>query len=214
MPSLDGPFRTPLAGGAPNALVVLLHGIGANGDDLIGVADALAPRFPQAAFHAPNAPQPYAEAGFGYQWFPREPEAARREGVREAGRAADAYVGELLDAYGLDARRCVLIGFSQGCMTELYAAPRMEREVAGVVGFSGALLYPETLESETRGKPPFLLAHGDADPVVPPDATAEAAQTLASLGFEVEAHIFPGLAHGIDHRGLEAAARFMERVLG
>ena len=99
-------------------------------------------------------------------------------------------------------------------MAALHAAPRMEREVAGVVGFSGALLYPETLESETRGKPPFLLAHGDADPVVPPSATAEAAQTLPNLGFEVEAHIFPGLAHGIDHRGLEAAARFMERVLG
>ncbi len=214
MPSLEGPFRTPLAGGTPNALVVLLHGIGANGDDLIGVADALAPRLPQAAFHAPNAPQPYAEAGFGYQWFPREPEAARREGVREAGLAAGAYVGELLDAYGMEARRCVLIGFSQGCMTALYAAPRMEREIAGVVGFSGALLYPETLESEARGKPPFLLAHGDADPVVPPDATAEAAQTLASLGFAVEAHIFPGLAHSIDQRGLEAAAQFMERVLG
>ena len=214
MPSLAGPSRTPLAGGAPNALVLLLHGIGANGDDLIGVADALAPRFPQVAFHAPNAPQPYAEAGFGYQWFPREPDEARREGVREAERVVEAYAAELLDAYELEARRCVLIGFSQGCMTALHAAPRMERPLAGVVGFSGALLYPETLASETRSRPPFLLAHGDADPVVPPSATAEAAQTLADLGFEVEAHIFPGLAHGVDQRGLEAAARFMERVLG
>ena len=214
MPTLAGPFREPLAGGAPNALVTLLHGIGANGEDLIGLADALAPRFPHAAFHAPDAPHPYAEAGFGYQWFPREPDAARLEGVRAASAAVNAHLADLLAEYALDSRRCVLIGFSQGCMTALHAAPRMEPQLAGVVGFSGALLDAETLPDEARGKPPFLLAHGGADTVVPPTATAEAAQTLAGLGFEVEAHIIPGLGHGIDQRGLELAAQFMERVLG
>lgn len=214
MQSLAGPFRDPLAGGAPDALVVLLHGIGANGEDIIGLADALAPRFPHAAFHAPDAPQPYAEAGFGYQWFPREPESARRDGVREASAVVNAHVAGLLDAQGLDSRRCVLSGFSQGCMAALHAAPRMERPLAGVVGFSGALLDAETLPDEARSKPPFLLAHGDADIVVPPAATADASQTLASLGFKVEAHILPGLGHGIDERGSGLAAQFMERVLG
>lgn len=214
MPSLAGPCREPLAGGAPDALVVLLHGIGANGEDLIGLADALAPRFPRAAFHAPDAPHPYAEAGFGYQWFPREPEPARLDGVRAASEVVNAHLDGLLDALGLDSRRCVLIGFSQGCMAALHAAPRMERRLAGVVGFSGALLDAETLPDKTRSKPPFLLAHGSADIVVPPTATAEASQTLDGLGFEVEAHILPGLGHGIDERGLELAAQFMERVLG
>lgn len=213
MPSLAGPFREPLAGGAPDALVVLLHGIGANGEDLISLADALAPQFPHAAFHAPDAPHPYAEAGFGYQWFPREPESARRDGVRAAAAVVNAHVAGLLDARGLDSRRCVLIGFSQGCMTALHAAPRMERLLAGVVGFSGALLDAETLRDEARSKPPFLLAHGGADVVVPPTATAEASQTLDGLGFKVEAHILPGLGHGVDARGLELAAQLMERVL-
>lgn len=213
MPSLAGPFREALAGGAPDALVVLLHGIGANGEDLIGLADALAPQFPHAAFHAPDAPHPYADAGFGYQWFPREPESARLAGVREASAVVNAHVDDLLDAQGLDSRRCVLIGFSQGCMAALHAAPRMERPIGGVVGFSGALLDAETLRDEARSKPPFLLAHGGADVVVPPTATAEASQTLDGLGFEVEAHILPGLGHGIDARGLELAAQFMERVL-
>lgn len=214
MPSLAGPFREPLAGGAPDALVVLLHGIGANGDDLIGLADALAPQFPHAAFHAPDAPQPYAEAGFGYQWFPREPESARLDGVREASAVVNAHVAGLIDSLTLDSRRCVLIGFSQGCMAALHVAPRMERPIGGVVGFSGALLDAETLPDEARSKPPFLLAHGGADIVVPPTATADASQTLAGLGFEVEAHILPGLGHGIDARGLELAAQFMERALG
>lgn len=213
MTPLAGPFREPLAGGAPNALVVLLHGIGANGEDLIGLADALAPRFPHAAFHAPDAPHPYADAGFGYQWFPREPESARLDGVRAASAVVNAHVADLLDARGLDSRRCVLIGFSQGCMAAQHAAPRMERPIGGVVGFSGALLDAETLLDEARSNPPFLLAHGGADVVVPPTATAEASQTLAGLGFEVEAHVLPGLGHGIDARGLKLAAQFMERAL-
>ena len=214
MTVLNGPFREPHAGGAADSLVVLLHGIGANGEDLIGLADALAPHFPHAAFHAPDAPQPYALAGFGFQWFPREPESARAEGVRDAGRVVDAYLGELLDAYGLDSGRCVLIGFSQGCMTALYTAPRMERQLAGVVGMSGALLHGGTLTNEARSKPPFVLVHGDQDPVVPPQATEDARQTLATLGFPVEAYLLKGLGHGIDSRGLEIAAGFMERVLG
>ena len=214
MPILDGPYRGPHAGGAPDSLVVLLHGIGANGEDLIGLADVLAPHFPHAAFHAPDAPQPYAQAGFGFQWFPREPESARAEGVREAGSVVNTYLGELLDAYGLDSGRCVLIGFSQGCMTALYAAPRMERQLAGVAGFSGALLHGDALTDEARTKPPFVLVHGEQDPVVPPQATANAGQTLAELGFPVEAHLLPGLGHGIDSRGLGIAAGFMERVLG
>ena len=213
MPILNGPFRQPHAGGAPDSLTVLLHGIGANGEDLIGLADVLAPHFPHMAFHSPDAPHPYAEAGFGFQWFPREPPDARAEGLREAGGIVGTYVGELLDEYGLDAGRCVLIGFSQGCMTALYTAPRMERQLAGVAGFSGVLLFPERLEDETRNKPPFVLVHGEQDMVVPPQSTADAGQTLAESGFPVEAYLLPGLGHGIDPRGLEIATHFMERVL-
>ena len=214
MAILNGPSREPRAGGRADSLVVLLHGIGANGEDLIGLADALGPDFPHTAFHSPDAPHPYAEAGFGFQWFPREPPDARSEGLREAGSITGAYVDELLDTYGLDSSRCVLIGFSQGCMAALYAAPRMERQLAGVAGFSGALLSPERLAEEMRSKPPFVLLHGEQDPVVPPQATADAGQKLAELGFPVEAYLLPQLGHSIDQRGLGIAARFMERVLG
>ena len=214
MAILNGPSRKPIEGETADSLVVLLHGIGANGEDLIGLADALGSHFPRTAFHSPDAPNPYAEGGFGFQWFPREPPDAREEGVAETGRVVRAYVEELLDGYGLDVGRCVLIGFSQGCMTALYAAPRMERQLAGVVGFSGALLLPDRLADEARSKPPFVLVHGEQDPIVPPQATADAGQRLAEAGFAVEAHLLPGLGHSIDQRGLQVAAGFMERVLG
>ena len=214
MPILNGPSRGPHAGGAPDSLGILLHGLGADGNDLIGLTMALGPRFPHMAFHAPDAPHPYVEAGFGLRWFPLEPLDARQEGLREAGRIVETYVGELLDEYGLTPDRCVLIGFSQGCMTSLYVVPRMERQIAGVVGLSGALLFPEWLADEVRQKPPILLVHGDQDTVLPPETMASAGQTLAGLGFPVEAYLLPGLGHSIDMRGLEIAERFIERVLG
>lgn len=213
MPILNGPSRGPHAGGAPDSLGILLHGLGADGNDLIGLTMALGPRFPHMAFHSPDAPNPYVEAGFGLRWFPLEPPDERMAGLREAGRIVETYVGELLDEYGLTPDRCVLIGFSQGCMTSLYAAPRMERPVAGVVGLSGALLFPEWLADEVRQKPPIVLVHGDQDPVLPPESTAKAGQTLADLGFPVEAYLLPGLGHSIDPRGLEIASQFIERVL-
>ena len=174
----------------------------------------LAPRFPNAAFHSPNAPEPFADAPFGYQWFAREPRSSRGERVRTAEQAVNAYIDGLLDGYGLAPERCALLGFSQGCMTALHTAPRRAAQLAGVVGMSGALITAATLETEARSRPPVLLIHGGADMVVDPVETAEAGRALAALGFEVEAHILPGLGHGIDHRALELAAGFVERVLG
>ena len=214
MPELSGPFRAPSSGAAPDSLVVLLHGIGADGNDLIGLAGMLAPRFPNTAFHSPNAPEPFADAPFGFQWFPRRPLGDRAERVRGAETLVNAYIDGLLDAYALAPERCVLVGFSQGCMTALHTAPRRAAQLAGVVGMSGGLITAGTLEAEAKSRPPVILIHGDADQVVDPVETAEAGKAFAALGFEVEAHILPGLGHGIDYRALDLAAGFIERVLG
>ena len=213
MALLSGASRAPHAGGAADSLVVLLHGLGANGEDLIGLADVLASRFPTTAFHSPDAPERYAEAGFGFQWMARQPQDTRGDRLRAVEGVVNDYIDNLLDEYGLDSGKCVLVGFSQGCMVALHVAPRRERPLAGVVGFSGALLTGDTLEGDAQSRPPFVLVHGAEDMVVDPAETAEAGRTLTALNFEVEAHVLPGLGHGIDHRGLEVMAGFMERVL-
>ena len=214
MPELNGPFRLPPSGAAPDSLVVLLHGIGANGDDLIGLADVLAERFPETAFHAPDAPERHGHFGPGYQWFPRDrtPESFRR--ARESQTAVNAYVDALLDGYGLAPERCVLAGFSQGAMLALHTGPRRDRRLAGVIGMSGILLTADTLEAEARSRPPFLLVHGEQDEVVPSAETERSHRILSELGFDVEAYVLPGLAHSIDARALGLAAAFMQRVLG
>lgn len=96
----------------------------------------------------------------------------------------------------------------------LHVAPRRREQLAGVVGFSGRLMSPDTLQDEIISKPPILLVHGDQDDVVSPASLPEAADALAAADFEVYAHIMKGTAHGIAPDGLSVATAFMREKLG
>jgi len=211
---LDGPTRAPAAGGEPRELVVLLHGVGADGEDLIGLAPYLAQALPHAAFAAPNAPYPCDMAPMGYQWFSlqdRTPEVMLA-GVQAAAPMLDAYVDAALAELGLGDDRLAFVGFSQGTMMALHVAPRRARACAGVVGFSGALMAADRLAAEVVARPPVLLVHGDADPVVPFGAMAAARAGLEAAGIEVATLARPGLPHSIDEGGLRAATTFLADV--
>jgi phospholipase/carboxylesterase len=211
---LSGPAQPPASGGAPQLLVVLLHGVGADGEDLIGLAPYLARLLPHAAFVAPNAPWPCDMAPFGYQWFSlqdRTP-AMIEAGVRATAPVLDAFLDEQLAASGLDESRLALLGFSQGTMMSLFVGLRRERAVAGIVGFSGALVAPEALAGEIRARPPVLLVHGDADEIVPFARLGAAEATLRENGVPVETLRRPGLGHGIDEDGLKRCGAFLQEV--
>ncbi|MGE0720001.1 MAG: alpha/beta hydrolase [Alphaproteobacteria bacterium] len=211
MMELSGPTVGPAAGGAPREVVLLLHGLGADGNDLIGLAPYLAARLPHAAFAAPNAPFPCDMAPYGYQWFSlqdRSP-AMMLAGIQAAAPMVDAYVDGLLEGLGLGDDRLAFVGFSQGTMMSLHVAPRRAKAPAGVVGFSGALLAGERLPDEIRSRPPVLLVHGDGDQVVPFAAMATAEGALAAAEVPVRSMRRPGLGHSIDEPGLRAAADFL-----
>ena len=200
-------------------LVVLLHGYGANGADLLGLADPLMPHMPGTAFVAPDAPQPCAGAPMGFQWFPipwidGSSEAAAKAGATEAAAALDAFLDERMQAEGVGPESTILFGFSQGTMMTLEVAPRRADAVAGLVCFSGRLIYPEALKAELSVRPPVLLVHGDADEVVPFGSMDEAGQALQGLGFDVYAHVMRGTGHGIAPDGLQVALAFMRDRLG
>ena len=209
--------KAPQSGKVKSA-VVFLHGYGADGADLLGLADPLAPHLPDTLFVAPDAPEPCAGNPFGRQWFPipwldGSSEAAAAEGLARSAEDLNAFLDGLLGAEGLSADRLALVGFSQGTMMSLEVAPRRADPVACVVAFSGRLLRPEALVAEAVSKPPVLLLHGDADPVVPFADMGLAGDALVSAGFETYAHVMKGTGHGIAPDGLGAALGFLKKYL-
>ena len=210
--------RRAARSGRTRSLVVLLHGYGADGADLLGLADPLGPHLPDTAFVAPDAPEPCRGNPFGFQWFPIPRLDGSSAEEAEAGRARsaaaiDAFLDARLAEEGLAPEALALIGFSQGTMMALQVAPRRAAPVAGIVGFSGRLIAPERLAAEAAVTPPVLLVHGDADEMVPFAAMGEAADALAAAGFEVYTHASRGVGHGIAPDGLSLALQFLRRVL-
>jgi phospholipase/carboxylesterase len=210
---LDGPRAEP-RGRAPTSLVVLLHGYGANGDDLIALAEGWRGRLPETAFVAPNAPESIPGMYGALQWFAltlRDPSEYWR-GVTAAQPVLDRFLDAELARYRLGPDRLVLVGFSQGTMLALHAGLRRAVAPAGIVGFSGLLAGPEHLP-ETRVRPPVLLVHGESDDLIPLAALHVAREQLAHAGLRVEWHVRPGLGHGIDPGGQAMAGHFIASSL-
>lgn len=214
MAELDGPRQPPRSGGPARQLVVLLHGVGADGADLIGLAPALADALPDAAFVAPDAPAPCDMAPYGRQWFSLQNRSPARlaAGVRAVEPAVRAFLEAELSRLSLPASALALVGFSQGAMTALHTGLRMEDPPAAVLAYSGALLAPESLAADIRGRPPVLLVHGEMDGVVPVAASRMAESALRAAGVAVDAVFIPGLDHGVDDVGLAAGLVLLRRA--
>ncbi|MDJ1008620.1 MAG: prolyl oligopeptidase family serine peptidase [Paracoccaceae bacterium] len=199
--------------------LVFLHGYGADGADLLGLAEPLAQVMPQTAFFAPDAPEPCVMNPVGRQWFPipwidGSSEAAVGASLAASSAKLNAFLDRVLADEGIDADRLVLLGFSQGTMMSLHVAPRRALPVAAIAGFSGRLLMPSALAAEAVSKPPVMLLHGDADDVVPFASMAEADTALRGAGFEVNDFVMHGVGHGISPEGLQAAVAFILPRLG
>lgn len=212
---LRGPERGPASGGRARAAVVLLHGFGADGEDLIGLADSWAGALPECRFLSPHAPERCDMAPMGRQWFSirDRSETALRAGVERAAPALDAFIDGALDADRLGDDRLVLVGFSQGTMMALHAALRRRRAPAGVLGYSGRLIDAGRLADEAVARPPVMLIHGDADDMVPIAALHEAVAALGAAGVPAQWHVSSGVGHGIAPDGLAIGARFLRDCL-
>lgn len=201
-----------------DSVVVFLHGYGADGADLLGLADPLGPHLPGTAFYAPDAAERCVNNPMGYQWFPipwldGSTEDQARASMGKSIADVDAFLDGVLAREGLTPDRMVVVGFSQGTMMALHVLPRRDTPVAGIVGFSGRLLAPELL-SEVKVRPPVLLLHGDQDQMVPFADMGLAETALTGAGFSVATHTMPRTGHGISPDGLGAALGFIRQVLG
>ena len=218
MAELDGPrlgAKNAKAGGTVKQLVVLLHGYGADGKDLISLGQQWQALLPDAAFVAPHAPEPCGQAPMGKQWFAltmRDPDE-RWTGVNKAQPGLDAFLDAELASYGLGDDKLALVGFSQGTMMALHVGLRRHRSPAAIVGFSGTLVGPEHLVAPQK-PPPILLTHGSNDEVIPAEAMFIAAEDLAAVGIPAQWHISAGVGHGIDGAALTHAGLFLAKAFG
>jgi len=214
MAELDGPRWGPASKGKARQIVFLLHGVGADGHDLIDLAPRWGQAVPDALFISPHAPAPYEGAPFGRQWFDltdRTP-ARLEAGVRTVAPALDAAIARECAAAGLPETHVMLMGFSQGAMTALFCGLRRATPPAAILAYSGLLLSPESLGSELRSRPPVLLVHGEDDEVVPAAGSRAAERQLRDAALSVESVFCPRLGHGIDDAGLSAGAIFLQRA--
>ena len=217
MAELDGPRIEPRSGTAKQ-LVVFLHGYGADGNDLIEIGRAWQGMLPDTAFVSPHAPRPCGQAPVGREWFPltfREPNE-RWVGVQAAAPVLNAFLDAELARRKLPPQALALVGFSQGTMMALHVGLRRAVALAAIVGYSGMLVVPETVDpdkfaAEIVSRPPVLLVHGDADQLIPVQALFHGAQGLSALDVPAEWHISPGVGHGIDQEGLRHGGEFLAK---
>jgi phospholipase/carboxylesterase len=205
----------PASKRAPTALVVLCHGLGADAEDLIGLAPEWGDACPDALFASVDAPDEH-EWGFGRQWWAvgdRSPPVTEA-GVRRARQCLDAFLDAELARLGLPADAYALVGFSQGAMTALFTGLRRPVAPRAILAFSGALLVPEALAGERANTAPVLLVHGEDDPTVPVSRSRDAEDVLLGLGVPVESAYIPRLGHGIDQTGLAMGRLALQRALG
>jgi len=218
MSILTGPRAVPRSG-QTKSLVILLHGYGADGNDLFGLSCPLAQNMPDTAFRSPNAPERCSVNPMGYQWFPipwidGTDEEEMEASFRSSATMLDRYLTEAMAEEGVTPAQTAIVGFSQGTMMTLHVVPRRPEPVAAIVGFSGRLADGGSLKQEAVSRPPVLLVHGDMDEMIPVESLTEARNDLAEAGFQVQWHISRGIGHGIAPDGLGLALGFLLDHLG
>ena len=199
----------------PKQLVIFLHGYGANGDDLISLADFFQSTLPEAVFISPDAPFECENQPFGRQWFSLKSHAAPilNKEIKATYPILNEFIDDMLIKYDLEDKDLILIGFSQGAMMALYTGIRREHKPAALVSYSGALIGKELLPFDKKSAPEILLIHGSDDSVVKVDETITAAKAFCENKIPAEYYIFNGLAHNIDLNVIEATQVFLDKIL-
>lgn len=215
MTTLSGPMLPPRSGDKPRQVVVLLHGYGSDGSDLIALASHWQDLLPDALFVSPNGPENVPGHPMGYQWFSLDVDRieSRTIGLPMARPIVVEFLHALWAQTGLSARDTLIVGFSQGAMVALHVGTSLDEPLMGIIAFSGAFVPPAGFYDGSKARPPICLVHGDMDNVVDPRLSAEAAEALRKAGFEVNYHVDHGVGHGISPDGLAFASGFIAGVV-
>ena len=214
--TLSGPMLAAKSGKAQQ-LVILLHGYGSDGNDMISLGSYWQELLPNAMFIAPNAHEKCDINPMGHQWFALdansltvEGSASRLEGSKQARPIIKDFLQAVWKDTSLGAKDTILIGFSQGAMMALEVGLRLDEQLKGIIAFSGGLPDPANMKDEIKSKPPICFVHGSSDEVVPVKMSIISSEALKKLGLDVKFHISPNAGHTIAQDGLEFASEFIK----
>lgn len=190
-------------------LMIMLHGYGSNGDDLMALKPFFDRLLPDTYFYSPNGIEECELGVYGYQWFSlmdRTDEAIQRE-LDTKGEKIKEMIEAKMKEVGVSHENTILLGFSQGTMLSMYLNLSSDVAFKAVLGFSGRLFLPKEVKNKTT---PICLIHGKDDDVVPYSSLDLAKGQLDRLGIKVDTLGIENLAHSIDMEGINFAVNFLK----
>ena len=212
-------FFENLTANNPKYLVILLHGYGANGENLLSLSNEFKDLVPDGNFISPNAVEDW-EGGFPncYQWFSLYADVERRpfeqtvQNIKESNLKLSDFISAQLKRFNLTYDKLILAGFSQGAMMSIYQGLTKDVVPAGIISFSGRVILPEMIGDQIISKPKICLIHGEKDSVVPFDHFVQGKEILSKYGIEHQSFSFPNLDHSIDINAVRAAQQFIKSL--
>ena len=212
---ISGPIIEPSSGNSPKQMIIFVHGYGADGNDLIGLANYFQSTLPEAIFLSPHAPEACSMNPSGYQWFDltsTDP-AVLWSKILVAADHLNEFIDSKLLEYNIAEENLALIGFSQGTMMSLHVSLRRKNTMAAVLGFSGRLIGADLLKDDLISKPSIYLIHGDQDPMVPYQESLTAEKVLKEYSVDIKTHISEHTQHSIAEDGLRIGVDFLASKL-
>jgi phospholipase/carboxylesterase len=192
-----------------NKLVVFLHGLGSDGNDLIGLTPFISKELPNYYFISPHGVEEFDLAPYGRQWFSlkdNNPSKLQELLASNIG-SIEKIISAKQQQLNLTNKDTIIIGFSQGTMTGLYLNFIQKEPFAGVIGFSGRLITPPKCLNKIT---PICLIHGELDDVVDVKLMDEIIKYLQQHEIKYSSHRIANLAHSIDASGLQFALQFIK----
>lgn len=222
--SLTGPLIQENKKSIIKNIIIMLHGYGSNGDDLIQMANTWKEYFPNVCFSAPNAPFKFDKFPGGFMWFEAYPngihyneasEQQKQKIMKDFSTSCDLikkHINYLCKEYNLSLNKVFLLGFSQGSMMSIEVGTSLKESIGGIVSLSGRI-YTKDFSRFNKNKIPILIVHGENDNIIPVNRYYETCETLEKNQYAIEKHLIKNMGHTINNDVMQISKNFIKRHL-
>ena len=211
----DATSFSSLSKNKPKQIIILCHGYGGDGQDIIALALNWRRFLPDAVFLCPNAPEVCKVNPLGYQWFDMtvENEETILEKSLVAEKKLNTFLDQILDDFQLDITNLALVGFRQGSMMVIQAALKKKEQINCLVAYSGKIINKQHLTENIFSRPKIFLMHGDKDTIISPSHLLESKEFLVQQNLKIKTKLFKNCEHKISVEGSSLGLEFLRKNL-